>query len=115
LRSLSSNHVVAEWNGQKHEPIPEQNSWVYLVQYTAGAEGWNCVDTNAMLFYSLNYSYKTLQQAYGRIDRLNTFYSKLYYYVMKSESTIDKAIGEALEGKKNFNEKAFVKSVANFY
>ena len=100
--------VVAEWNGQKHQPIPDNDRWVYLVQYNAGAEGWNCIRTNCMIFYSQNYSYKMTTQAAGRIDRMNTPYSDLYYYHMKSRSPIDLAIGRALKSKKNFNENRFV-------
>ena len=97
----------AQWNGHKHQEIPKENYWVYLVQYTAGSEAWNCIDTNAIIFYSQNYSYKIMEQAAGRIDRLNTPYVHLYYYHLTTDSKIDKSIKRALDNKKNFNERAF--------
>ena len=97
----------SEWNGHKHQPIPTSDSWVYIVQYFAGAEGWNCVETNCVVFYSQSYSYKTMKQAAGRIDILNSPFDVLYYYYLKSNSTIDLSIYENLKNKKDFNEKEF--------
>ena len=100
---------IAEWNGHEHQLIPQSKKWVYLVQYAAGCEGWNCIRTDTIVFYSQNYSYKVLAQASGRIDRLNTPFRDLYYYHLKTRSGIDLAISKALSEKKQFNESRWVK------
>lgn len=100
--------TVAEWNGHRHEAIPRSEKWIYLVQYTAGAEGWNCIETDTIIFYSMNYSYKIMVQSAGRIDRMNTPFTDLYYYRIKSLSSLDLAISRALKRKQNFNENKFL-------
>ena len=103
------DYEVAEWSGHAHQPIPDSKRWIYLVQYTAGCEGFNCIKTNTIIFYSQNYSYKVMAQASGRIDRLNTPFKDLYYYHLKSRSGIDMAISKALKEKKKFNERKFTR------
>lgn len=107
-RMAQKNNIVCrEWNGFLHEPVPDGDSWVYLVQYAAGAEGWNCTQTNTMIFYSMNYSYKCMTQSAGRIDRLNTPYSDLYYYHLYCRAGIDLAIRKAIREKRDFNVSLF--------
>ncbi|MET0786546.1 MAG: helicase-related protein [Paenisporosarcina sp.] len=113
LRGLDDAVEVAEWNGHRKQNVPKSDSWVYLVQYTAGAEGWNCTETDAMILYSLTYSYKNFIQSQGRIDRIDTKFVNLYYYILTSQSPIDKAVRAALDGKKSFNEREMAKKFEN--
>jgi hypothetical protein len=109
LRELADSRQIFEWNRRKHDEVPESAEWVYLVQYNAGSEGWNCTATDAMCFYSLTYSYKMFAQAQGRIDRLNTPYTNLYYYVLKSGAYVDRAVAKSLAKKRDFNERKALK------
>jgi len=111
LRTLSNEITIGEWNGHRKDPIPATDEWLYLVQYTAGSEGWNCIETDAMVLYSLTYSYKNHVQAQGRIDRLDTTYGHLYYYLLVSHAPIDQSIIKSQRKKKNFNEKDYSEGV----
>jgi hypothetical protein len=114
LRGLARIVAVGEWNGHRKQPIPNTDNWVYLVQYAAGGEGWNCTETDSMILYSLTYSYKNYIQSQGRIDRLDTPFTDLYYYILGSLYTTDKAVMNALEGKKSFNERNFLRKNSDF-
>lgn len=105
LRTLGSEVPIAEWNGHRKQPIPKTDRWVYLVQYVAGAEAWECIETDAMAFYSLTYSYKNFMQAQGRIDRMNTPFYTLFYYILLSNSMSDRAVRKSLDQKRDFNER----------
>ena len=112
LKNFCESHEInySEWNGHKHQSIPDFDKWIYLVQYTAGAEGWNCIQTNCIIFFSKSYSYKQTVQAAGRINRVNTPFKDLYYFYLTSNSTIDNAISRALKNKRDFNEKSFIRN-----
>lgn len=114
LRKFGSEITVAEWNGHRKEPLPRSEKWLYLVQYVSGAEGWNCVETDAMVMFSMTYSYKNFMQAQGRIDRLDSTYVNLYYYVLHSSAPIDRSIRKALKAKRNFNESKAVRELAKW-
>lgn len=109
LRTLGKTLSIpmAEWNGKKHQEIPDTDRWMYLVQYTAGAEAWNCTTTDSIVFYSLNYSYKIFEQSKGRIDRMNTPFTNLYYFILRSNSMIDNNIWRTIKRKENFSESKF--------
>lgn len=111
LRQMAKelNCTKAEWNGHLHQPVPNESEWLYFVQYTAGAEGWNCITTNTIIFFSQSYSYKTMVQAAGRIDRRNSPFTELYFYHLVSRASLDLAISKALDSKKQFNERGFYK------
>jgi superfamily II DNA or RNA helicase len=113
LRSLADVVAVAEWNGHKKQGIPDASEWVYLVQYTSGSEGWNCTETDAMILYSLPYSYKNFIQSQGRIDRIDTKFKDLFYYVLGGNSPIDRAVKKSLDNKKSFNEREMAKKWQN--
>lgn len=115
LRKVDYGKPVLEWNGHKHEtlPVDKNSKWVYLVQYNAGNEAWECITTPYMIFYSENYSYRIMEQSSGRIDRTNTPYTDLYYWHFRSTSNIDLAINRALTTKKKFNQSAFYKKHTN--
>lgn len=98
---------TAQWNGHRHDAIPAEPRWIYICQYTSAAEGWNCTSTDTVLFWSLNYSWRVTEQCEGRIDRMNTPYSRLKYYFLESHSSIDEAVRRSLSSKKVFNERAF--------
>jgi hypothetical protein len=114
LRGLGNEYTLAEWNGHKKQPIPKTDRWVYLVQYMAGGEGWNCIETDAMVLYSLTYSYKQYLQSQGRIDRLDTSFSYLYYYILLSGAAIDRGVKGALDDKRSFNERENYKNYEKF-
>ena len=98
----------AEYNGHIHQPIPTGDRWAYVV-HLSSSEGWNCIETDTVVFYSLSYSYRAYVQACGRTDRRTTPFQDLYYYRLKSASKIDKAIMDAHRRKKKFNEANWVK------
>lgn len=99
--------IVAQYNGHVHERLPDGERWVYLVNYSAGAEGFNAITTDTVIFFSQTYSYKVLTQASGRIDRITSPFTDLHYYHLKTRSGIDLAISKALKNKKKFNERKF--------
>jgi hypothetical protein len=57
----------------------------------------------------MNYSYRRFTQAQGRIDRMNTPYNLLHYFVLTSDSFVDRAVQSSLSKKKTFNEKRWVR------
>lgn len=107
--AIVNNITFSEWNGHRHQSIPNTDSWMYFVQYTAGCEGWNCIQTDTIVFFSLNYSYRITEQASGRIDRRNTSFDTLHYYYIMTDSWIDRAIKKALDSKKMFNSRRYFK------
>lgn len=107
-KTVDKDFDISQWNGKIHDELPQSDKWVYIVHYYS-AEGWNCTTSNTIVFYSLNYSYKIMEQAEGRIDRpaSKNANSDLFYHYLVSASSIDRSIMRALSLKRKFNEVAW--------
>lgn len=103
LRDRLPGYKINQYNGHAHDDLPTGTKWLYLVNYGSGDKGWNCTKTDTLVYYSLPYSYRKFEQAAGRIDRINTPYTTLYYYILISHARIDGKVQLCIRRKQNFN------------
>ena len=91
------------------EIIAEANKcedYVFICQSQISA-GWELSSCPVMIFASLSYSITDYLQSVGRIQRANNLKKNLYIHLV-ARGGIDTAVFNAIETKKDFNERIFL-------
>ena len=100
LKEAGIKHGV--WYGKKKDDFADHN--VMIVQYQSGGTGLNLQKFSTTIFLSPCYSFIDYTQAVGRTYR-NGQPNKCTFYHLRAFGTIDNAIYEALNEKRDFDDK----------
>ncbi len=79
---------------------------IVLIQ-SATCEGYELPSFSVMIFASMDFSYRNLVQIKGRMLRMNRLHKNVFVYLLAGKC--DKAIWEAMEGKRDFDVLAYMK------